>query len=69
MESSNGMPPCFVSDVQTLLLLLITAMCNVAYTAIFWPNHTTQPSLFAPDQLLEMLLIHIFCFARLQQFA
>ncbi len=33
MENRNGMPPCLVSDLQPLLLLFITAMCNIAYSA------------------------------------
>ncbi len=69
MENSNGMLPYFVSGLQPLLLLFITAMCNVAYTAIFWPNYALQPSLFGSDPLLETLLICIFCLANFQKLA
>ncbi len=61
MVNCRGMPPCFVSDLQPLLLLLfITAICSVAYAATLRPNYALKPSLLTTDQLLEMLLIYIF---------
>ncbi len=35
----------------------------------FWPNYALQLSLFTSNQLLEMLLIGMFFFARFQNFA
>ncbi len=65
---SNRMLPWFVSSLQPLLLLF-PAVYNVACTTMFWPNYALHPNLFAPDQLLEKLLIRIFCFARFTKFA
>ncbi len=69
MRKQKNIMAVLDGKLQPLLpLLFISTTCNIVYTAILRTNNALQPSLFAPNQLLETLLICLFLLARCQKF-